>query len=47
MQAETQALEGLRVVEFTAGMAGPWIGRYLAWCGAEVVRVESRKIPGT
>ena len=46
MRAETPALEGLRVVEFTAGMAGPWIGRYLAWCGAEVVRVESRKIPG-
>jgi benzylsuccinate CoA-transferase BbsF subunit len=46
VQTEHDALAGLRVVEFTAGMAGPWIGRYMAWCGAEVVRVESRKIPG-
>jgi crotonobetainyl-CoA:carnitine CoA-transferase CaiB-like acyl-CoA transferase len=35
------ALSGLRVVEFTAGMAGPWIGRFMAACGADVVRVES------
>jgi crotonobetainyl-CoA:carnitine CoA-transferase CaiB-like acyl-CoA transferase len=41
-----QALEGVKVVEFTAGMAGPWIGRFMAWCGAEVIRVESQKIPG-
>ncbi|MCP5056388.1 MAG: CoA transferase [bacterium] len=40
-----QALAGLRVVEFSAAMAGPWIGRFLAWCGAEVIRVESRKRP--
>jgi benzylsuccinate CoA-transferase BbsF subunit len=26
-------------------MAGPWIGRYMAACGAEVIRVESRKHP--
>ena len=39
------ALEGLRVVEFTAAMAGPWIGRFLAWCGAEVIRVESKSRP--
>jgi crotonobetainyl-CoA:carnitine CoA-transferase CaiB-like acyl-CoA transferase len=26
-------------------MAGPWIGRFMAWCGAEVIRVESRKHP--
>jgi len=39
------ALEGLRVVEFTAAMAGPWIGRFLAWCGAEVIRVESKGRP--
>ncbi len=44
--AGEQALAGLRVVEFTAGMAGPWIGRFMAYCGAEVIRVESRKHPG-
>ena len=41
----TPALDGLRVVEFSAAMAGPWIGRFLAWCGAEVIRVESKKHP--
>lgn len=40
-----QALEGLRVVEFAAALAGPWIGRIMAFCGAEVIRVESRKRP--
>jgi crotonobetainyl-CoA:carnitine CoA-transferase CaiB-like acyl-CoA transferase len=40
-----RALEGLRVVEFTMGMAGPWIGRFMAWCGAEVVKIESHKHP--
>jgi crotonobetainyl-CoA:carnitine CoA-transferase CaiB-like acyl-CoA transferase len=40
-----QALAGLRAVEFTAAMAGPWIGRFLAYCGAEVIRVESRSRP--
>ncbi len=39
------ALEGLRVLEFTAAMAGPWIGRILAHCGADSVRIESRKRP--
>jgi crotonobetainyl-CoA:carnitine CoA-transferase CaiB-like acyl-CoA transferase len=33
------------VVEFSAGMAGPWIGRFMAYCGAEVIRVESGKRP--
>jgi crotonobetainyl-CoA:carnitine CoA-transferase CaiB-like acyl-CoA transferase len=40
-----EALAGLRVVEFTAGMAGPWIGRFMAYCGAEVIKVESRQRP--
>jgi crotonobetainyl-CoA:carnitine CoA-transferase CaiB-like acyl-CoA transferase len=40
-----QALEGVRVVEFTAGMAGPWIGRFMAYCGAEVIKVESKNHP--
>jgi crotonobetainyl-CoA:carnitine CoA-transferase CaiB-like acyl-CoA transferase len=39
------ALAGLRIVEFGAGMAVPWIGRFLAWCGAEVIKVESRSYP--
>ena len=43
---EHQALADLRVVEFTAGMAGPWIGRFMAYCGADVVKVESVKRPG-
>jgi len=41
----TQALHDVRVVEFAAGMAGPWIGRLLAYCGAEVVKVESNNRP--
>ncbi len=40
-----QALHGVRVVEFSAGMAGPWIGRFMAYCGAEVIKVESRDYP--
>ena len=36
------ALAGLRVLEFTAGMAGPWAGRLMAYHGAEVVKIESR-----
>lgn len=40
-----QALDGIRLVEFTYGMAGPWIGRLMAYCGAEVVRVESKDRP--
>jgi crotonobetainyl-CoA:carnitine CoA-transferase CaiB-like acyl-CoA transferase len=39
------ALAGLRVVEFAAALAGPWIGRIMAWCGAEVIRVESKQRP--
>ncbi len=38
-------LDGIRVLELTAGMAGPWIGRWMAWAGAEVIRVESRAHP--
>lgn len=39
------ALEGLRVVEFGTGLAAPWIGRILAWAGAEVIKVESHAHP--
>jgi len=38
-------LAGLRVVEFGTGLAAPWIGRILAWAGAEVVKIESRAHP--
>ena len=40
-----QALDGARVVEFSSAMAGPWIGRLMAYCGADVIRVESKKHP--
>ena len=43
--ASEQPLAGIRVIEFTAGMAGPWIGRFMAYCGAEVIKVESQKFP--
>ena len=39
------ALDGIRVIEFAYGMAGPWIGRFMAYCGAEVIRVETKKRP--
>ena len=39
------ALEGLRIVEFGTGLAAPWIGRILAWAGAEVIKVESHGHP--
>jgi crotonobetainyl-CoA:carnitine CoA-transferase CaiB-like acyl-CoA transferase len=39
------ALAGLRVVELGTGLAGPWIGRIMAWCDAEVIKVESRAHP--
>ena len=38
-------LDGLRVIELTAGMAGPWVGRWMAWAGADVIRVESHARP--
>jgi len=43
--AATGALADLRMIEFTAGMAGPWIGRFMAHAGAEVIKVESRARP--
>jgi crotonobetainyl-CoA:carnitine CoA-transferase CaiB-like acyl-CoA transferase len=39
------ALAGLRIVEFGTGLAVPWIGRMLAYCGAEVIKIESRSFP--
>jgi crotonobetainyl-CoA:carnitine CoA-transferase CaiB-like acyl-CoA transferase len=37
-----QALDGLVVLEFAAFAAGPCVGKYLANCGAFVIKVESR-----
>ena len=37
------ALEGIRVTDFTWIVAGPSVSRYLAKCGADVIRVESSK----
>ncbi|MCL4683151.1 CoA transferase [Myxococcota bacterium] len=45
VEAAPQALRGLRVLEFSSGMAGPWIGRLMAYCGADVIKVESRRRP--
>jgi len=36
------ALGDLRVLELTAGMAGPWVGRFMAYCGAEVIKDDSK-----
>jgi crotonobetainyl-CoA:carnitine CoA-transferase CaiB-like acyl-CoA transferase len=44
-ESSAGALEGVRVVEFGTGLAAPWIGRILAWAGAEVIKVESHDHP--
>lgn len=43
--AASAALAGLRVVEFGTGLAAPWIGRILAWAGADVIKIESHGHP--
>jgi len=36
-------LNGVRILTFTTGYAGPYAGRLLASYGAEVIKIESRK----
>jgi crotonobetainyl-CoA:carnitine CoA-transferase CaiB-like acyl-CoA transferase len=43
MHSMNQILNGVRILTFTTGYAGPYAGRLLASYGAEVIKVESRK----
>ena len=45
MSGLMQALQGVKVVEFGGYAAGPHVGKLLANFGAEVVHVESRRLP--
>src|SRR5512139_177074 len=36
------ALEGVRILDFTDSVVGPFCGLLLAGCGAEVIKIESR-----
>lgn len=45
VSAKTQALSGVKVVEFGAYAAGPHVGKMLATFGATVLHVESRRRP--
>lgn len=40
------ALDGLRVIDFSTAIAGPYIGRILADFGGEVIKVETIHAPG-
>src|SRR5918993_2192801 len=43
MSTTNEILEGVRILAFTTGYAGPYAGRLLASYGAEVIKIESRK----
>ena len=38
-------LEGIKIVDFTWHLTGPLTTKFFSDCGAEVIRVESRKRP--
>jgi benzylsuccinate CoA-transferase BbsF subunit len=43
VNSANKILEGVRILAFTTGYAGPYAGRLLAGYGAEVIKVESKK----
>jgi benzylsuccinate CoA-transferase BbsF subunit len=43
MLSANRILQGVRILTFTTGYAGPFAGRLLAQYGAEVIKIESRK----
>jgi benzylsuccinate CoA-transferase BbsF subunit len=44
-KAKVGPLEGLKVLDFTWAAAGPIVTSYMAWLGADVVKVEFRERP--
>jgi crotonobetainyl-CoA:carnitine CoA-transferase CaiB-like acyl-CoA transferase len=43
MESVNHILNGIRILAFTTGYAGPYAGRLLANYGAEVIKIESKK----
>ena len=43
--AKRLPFQGVKVIEWTQAINGPWVGAYLADFGAEVIKIESTKFP--